>query len=141
MIKKGTYPIISVHIELFRSNKSPSTKLTQIGCVVPGLKQSKFFKAIKPRGLEKYLDTYKLGGDLLQALHMTREDDGSFQFRSQFEIVEDAQKIVCVEESEALEGFLNFLENFPNCVILGVDEDSISIIVKKLKEANKVKFR
>jgi len=141
MIQKGMYPIISVHIEISRSNKSPSTKLTQIGCIASGLKDAKFFKAIKPSGLEKYLDSYKLGGDLLQALHMTREDDGTFLFRSQFEIVEDGQKIVCVEESEALKGFLDFIENFPNCVLLGVDEDTVSIIVKKLKEVNKEKFR
>jgi len=141
ILKDGTYHIVSVHIEQFRSNKSPSTKLTQIGCVVSGSKPSSFFRAIKPRGLEKFLDSKKLSGDLLQALHMTREEDGKFLFRSQFEIVQENNKIVCVEESEALKGLLDFLEDFPNCIILGVDEDSISILVEKLRDANKDRFR
>merc|ERR1719427_1248356 len=141
MLKKGTYPIISVHVELFRSNRSPSTKLTQIGCVVSNWNESSFFLPIKPFGLEKYLDNYKLGGDLLQALHMTKEDDGIYLFRSQFEIVDEDKKIICVEEKEALKCFLSFLENFPKCVILGVDEDSVSILVKKLKGVNKEKVK
>ena len=36
-------------------------------------------------GIEDYLNNYKLGGDLLQALHMTSEEDGTFLFRSRFE--------------------------------------------------------
>jgi hypothetical protein len=138
-LKEGDYPIVSIHIELFRSNKSTSTKLTQLSCFVYG--SDSFFRGIKPRGLKKYLDNYKVGGDLLKALHMTREDDGTFLYRSQFEIVEDENKILCVDEGEALMEFLVFLEDFPRCVILGVDEESVSILVKKLKEVNKKKVK
>ena len=100
MLKAGTYPIVSTHIELFRSNKSHSSKLTQVSCLVSGLDSgsASFFRAIKPWGLENYLDNYKLGGDLLKALHMTREEDGKFLYRSQFETVEEDDKIVCFEE-------------------------------------------
>ena len=63
-------------------------------------------RAIKPHGLEKYIDTYKLGGDLLKALHMTKENDGTFQFRSQFEIIDEKRKILCVDEGKALEDML-----------------------------------
>ena len=95
MLKVGTYPLVSTHIELFRSNKSP-----QVSCLVSGLDSgsASFFRAIKPWGLENYLDNYKLGGDLLKALHMTREEDGKFLYRSQFETVEEDDKIVCFEE-------------------------------------------
>ena len=41
-----------------------------------------------PPDLTKYLESYKLGGDLLLHLNMTREDDGdSFLFRRRFEVV------------------------------------------------------
>ena len=62
------YQLMFIHIETFRSNKSSSTLLTQIGCLSGS---SDFFCAIKPYGLSKYLDSYKLGGDLLRALNMT----------------------------------------------------------------------
>eukprot|EP00092_Neocalanus_flemingeri_P006012 GFUD01006478.1.p1 GENE.GFUD01006478.1~~GFUD01006478.1.p1 ORF type:complete len:613 (-),score=116.47 GFUD01006478.1:6-1694(-) len=138
MVKAGNYPVVSTHIELFRSNKSPSNKLTQVSCCVSGYA---FFRAIKPRGLESYLDNYKLGGDLLKALNMTREDDGTFLYRCQFEIVDDDDKIFFVDERKALKELLDFLQNFPGCVILGVDEDSVAILVKKLKEVNRDKFK
>ena len=48
-------------------------KLTQIGCVSSISDADSFFRIIKPSGIEDYLDNYKLGGDLLQALNMTRE--------------------------------------------------------------------
>ena len=141
MLKEGTYSIVFVHIEVFRSNKSSSTKLTQIGCITWNSDSKQFFRAIKPRGLEKYVDTYKLGGDLLKALHMTKENDGIFQFRSQFEIIEEGRKIVCVDEGKALKDLLMFLQNFQNCILVGIDEDSISILVKKLKDLNRDKFK
>ena len=80
-----------------------------------------------------YLDHYKLGGDLLQALHMTREDDGTWLFRSRFEVIKEAEKIVCHQESEAIASLLDFLLNYPNCIVVGVDEDTVAILVKKLK--------
>jgi len=130
-LEPGKYNIVVVHIELFRSRKQSSTSLTQIGCAVPGSDDS-FFRSIKPSGLEKYLDCYKLGGDLLQALHMTREDDGTFLFRKQFENVGKCNKIVCVEESEAISSLIIYLKRYPNCVILSVDEDTVAILTKKL---------
>jgi len=132
-LNAGKYTIVSIHIELFRSSKFSFSKITQIGCVVEGVTPVWFFKAVKPHGIEEYLDHYKLGGDLLQALHMTREDDGTFLFRSRFEAIEESKKVVCVEEREALENLLDFLETYTNCVIVGVDEDTIAILVKKLK--------
>ena len=124
--------LIFVHIETFHSSKSSSTHLTQIGCCSD---TSDFFCAIEPPVLTKYLDRYKLGGDLLKALHMTREEDGTFQFRSQFEIVTDQRKkIVCVSEKEAIMNFQEFLEGFENCFVVAIDEETLSILFEKVKD-------
>ena len=82
------------------------------------------------------LNSYKLSGDLLKALHVSREDGGIFQFRSQFEIIEENEKIFCVDEKRALKDFLYFLDRYPNSILIGVDENSISVLVRKLKYLN-----
>ena len=133
------YQLMFIHIETFWSNKSSSTLLTQIGCYSGS---SEFFCAIKPSGLSKYLDSYKLGGDLLRALHMTREGDGTFQFRSQFEIVTDPSKIIlCVSEKETIKRLLEFLEGFSNHILVAVDEDTLSILLKKMKDYGREKYK
>lgn len=139
-LKAGNYTIVCVHIEIFRASSKSLSKLTQIGCLVMGSESCLFFEAIRPGGIEKYLDRYKLGGDLLQALHMTREDDGTFLFRSRFEAIKETVKIVCTEERQALENMLEFLQNYPKCIPVGVDEDTISILVKKLKSVYREKL-
>jgi len=131
----GKYNIISVHVELLRSSQNLSTSLTQIGCEAFGSDDS-FFRSIKPSCLEEYLDCYKLGGDLLQAVHMTREEDGTFLFRERFEDVEKSNKVVCVEESEALGSLRAYLQKYPNCVILGVDQETLAILAEKIGFAN-----
>ena len=72
--------------------------------------------------------------------HITREDDGAFLFRSRFEVINDDNKIVCIEEIEALESCLDFLQNFPNCIVVGVDEETVAILARKLKCVNREKF-
>ena len=139
-LEPGKYTIVSVHIELFRTSKQSSSTLTQIGCVVYGSDDC-FFRSVKPSGIEEYLDCYKLGGDLLQALHMTREEDGTFLFKKQFEDVEKCDKIVCAEESEAISSLFRYLEKYPNCVILGVDEDTVATLAKKLGKTELKKMK
>ena len=131
-LESGKFNIVSVHMELFRSNKHSWINLTQIGCVVHGSDDS-FFRSIKPSGLEEYLDCYKLGGDLLQALHMTREEDRTFLFRTRFESVKMSNKVVCVNECDALRSFVSYLSKYPNCVIIGVDEDTLAILKDKIR--------
>ena len=68
-------------------------------------------------------------------LHMTREEDGTFQFRSQFEILTDqCKRIVCVSEKEAIKRFLKFVKDYSNPIFVAVDEDTLSILFKKVKE-------
>ena len=136
MLEEGTYSVICIQIELFRSSKSGSMELTQIGAIAWQRGSEEFFQAINIPGLHHYLDEYKLGGDILKALHMSREDGGIFQFRSQFEIVEENEKIFCVDEKRALKDFLYFLDRYPNSILIGVDENSISVLVRKLKYLN-----
>ena len=94
------------------------------------------FRAVVPPGLDKYLDNCRLSGDLLQALHMTREEEGSsFLYRRQYEqVIQRTERTVCVSESQALEDCILFLEKLGSDVILvGVDEDTLAVLIAKLK--------
>ena len=139
-LNAGRYSIVSVHLELFRSRfgKHCSTKLTQIGCVASD--GDCFFRSIKPSGIEDYLNNYKLGGDLLQALHMTCED-GTFLFRTRFETTEKSDNYACVEEDATLSCLLEFLQKYPNCIIVGVDEDTVAILKKRLRRVDREKVK
>ena len=73
-----------------------------------------------PPVLAEYLDNFKLGGDLMQSLTMTRdpEDKNTFLFRPTV-LVEDVPRVVCVPEKEALCSFLKFLEDLgPNIILV-----------------------
>jgi hypothetical protein len=77
------------HLETLRSSVSPTLNLTQLAAVTCIKERKSMFRPILPSGrvvtlpvtfsyatllclgLTKYLNSYKLGGDLLQALNMT----------------------------------------------------------------------
>ena len=72
-------------------------------------------------------------GDLLQALHMTREDDKNktFLFRKQFDV--SAKNVdVCVSDRRALAEFVDFFNSKP-CLLIGTDEEAVSVLVNKIK--------
>ena len=101
---------------------------------VPG---KPFFDAVKPSGCNKILDHYKLHGDLLHAFHMTREDDKkTYVFRRQFDVT--AKKEVCRSVYNVLEDFLDFL-NKP-CVLVGTEEQTVPILINKMKKLLPAKF-
>ena len=135
------YSLVSCHIETLRSSHSSTVHITQLGCVcfpfnLHSMTESSMFRAVVPPGLDKYLDNYRLSGDLLQALHMTREEDGSsFLYRRQYEqVIKRKERTVCVSESQALEDCILFLEKLGLDVILvGVDEDTLAVLIAKLK--------
>ena len=80
-----SYSQVFCHLETIASSFSPSLHLTQLAATTA---EGHLFRPILPPNLTKYLDTYKLGGDLLLNLNMTREDDGdTFLFRRRFEVV------------------------------------------------------
>ena len=81
-----------------RASSAPICYLSQ---VLISVSLSPYFVLRAPSGIEDYLNNYKLGGDLLQALHMTCED-GTFLFRTRFETTEKSDNDACVEEDAAL---------------------------------------
>ena len=73
-----------------------------------------------PPVLAEYLDNFKLGGDLMQALTMTRdlEDKNTFLFRPTV-LVEEVPRVVSIPEKEALCSFLKYLEDIgPNIILV-----------------------
>ena len=123
------------HLETLSSSLWPSTcHLTQLAATTS---QGDLFRPILPPDLTKYLDNYRLGGDLLLNLHMTREDDrDSFLFRRRFEAVpvqvlgrlvrlvlhclvqHERERLQCVSEEEALLDLFTFLETAGLNIIL-----------------------
>ena len=76
------YRTVACHIETLHSSNSSTVHITQLGCSCfpsnPDTETtSSLFRAGLVPGLNKYLDTCRLSGNLLQALHITREDDGT----------------------------------------------------------------
>ena len=83
-------------------------------------RHSPVFLPMVPTVLAEYLDNYRLGGDLMQALTMTRdlEDKNTVLFRPTV-LVKEVPRVTCVPEKEALCSFLKFLENLgPNIILV-----------------------
>ena len=111
--------LVFCHLEFMRSSSSPDLHLTQLAAVSPD-HHTPVFLPVAPPVLPEYLDNYKLGGDLMQVLTMTRdqEDKNTFLFRPTV-LVEEVQRVVCVPEKEALRSFLNFLDGLgPNIILV-----------------------
>ena len=112
--------LVFCHLEFLRSSYSPNLHLTQLAAVSMD-HHSPVFLPIVPPVLAEYLDNYRLGGDLMQALTMTRdlEDKNTFLFRPTV-LVKEVPRVTCVPEKEALCSFLKFLENLgPNIILVG----------------------
>ena len=100
---------IFVHIEKYTSTSSSKSKvhLSQVAATAVTKKEflkgslgrdsfdgSNFFIPVKPSdSFAKILDTHKWSGDVLQALHIAKEDNGDFFFRKQIEVT--SKKIQC----------------------------------------------
>jgi len=140
--KNKTFKMVFCHLEFLRSTSSPALHLTQLAAYpYPSAPDHlSVFLPIVPPVLAEYLDHYKVGGDLMQTLTMTREGRDTFLFRPPI-LVEEVQRVVCVPESAALCTFLDFLEMIgPNIILVGLDEDSVGVLMQKLKEANRARF-
>ena len=112
--------LVFCHLEFLRSSSSPDLHLTQLAAVATD-HHPPVFLPVAPPVLAEYLDDYKVGGDLMQALTMTRdsEDKNTFLFRPAV-LVEDVPRVVCATEKEALCSFLKFLEDHGPKMILVV---------------------
>ena len=117
--KTKSSKLVFCHLEYLRSKSSPNVHLTQLAAVSIGHHPPVFLPVVPPV-LAEYLENFKLGGDLMQALTMTRdlEDKNTFLFRPTV-LVEEVPRVVCVPEKEALCSFLKFLEDLgPNIILV-----------------------
>ena len=115
-----TFKMVFCHLEFLRSSSSPDLHLTQLAAFpFPAAPDHlSVFLPVVPPVLAEYLDHYKVGGDLMQTLTMTREGRDTFLFRPPI-LVEEVQRVVCVPENEALRTFLDFLEMIgPNIILV-----------------------
>ena len=140
-----SYTLVCCHLESLSSSLSPALHLSQLGASswppAPST-ETVFFRPVLPEGLPDYIDNYKLGGDLLLNLNMTREDDGNFQFRRRFEVVPTKEAVMCGTEEAALRDLLSFLESRgSNIVVVCMDEDTVTVLLRKLREVDSQKCR
>ena len=133
--------LVCVHLDLLtvRVGGDPRSQdqsgISQVGCttaLTAGPART-LFRPIKPGGLQYYLENYKMEGDLLKALHVTQEEEGKFQFRAEFEIKrKEKNKIYCSTEEEATEDVRNYLKQFNNIVLFGIDRETLETFLKKV---------
>ena len=97
MMEDKDYALVYCHLELLRSSTSPTLHLTQLAATSPS---STFFRPILPPVLAHYLDHYQIGGELLKALNMVREEATTFLFRPPV-LVEQVERVECVREDTA----------------------------------------
>ena len=115
-----TFKMVFCHLEFLRSSSSPALHLTQLAAYAfPAAPDHlSVFLPVVPPVLAEYLDHYKVGGDLMQTLTMTREGRDTFLFRPPI-LVKEVQRVLCVPESSALCTFLDFLELIgPNIILV-----------------------
>ena len=126
--------LVFCHLEFLRCTSSPDLHLTQLAAVSTDHDLPVFLPVVPPV-LPQYLENFKVGGDLMKTLTMTRdpEDKNTFLFRPTV-LVEEVQHVVCLTESAALHTFLDYLEEIgPNVILVGLDEDTLGVLMQKLK--------
>ena len=121
--KEKSSKLVFCHLEFLRSTSSPDLHLTQLAAGSTDHHPPVFLPVVPPV-LAEYLEDYKLSGDLMQALTMTRdlEDKNTFLFRPTV-LVEEVPRVVCVPEKEALCSFLKYFEDIGPNIILVVKLD------------------
>ena len=56
-------------------------------------------------------------------------------------LVEEVERVECLSEEEAISNFFTFLNSVgPNVVLVGLDEDTVGVLVQKLKAKDKAEF-
>ena len=57
-------------------------------------------------------------------------------------LVAEVDRVECISEEAALDAFFAFLKSVgPNVVLVGMDEDTVGVLVKKLKAKDRAEFR
>ena len=136
-----TCKLIFCHLELLSHSSSPTIHLTQLAAS-NSTGFCNIFLPVLPPVVTSLLDGYR-GGNLMDALKITREDKNTFRFCGEISLFECTDPVgpKCIQEEEALELFFKFLELAgPNVVLVGLDEDTIGVLLKKLESHNTTKF-
>jgi len=133
----ASYNFVFLEIETLRASNSSGKQITQIGCCstlnIPDAIDEKFFTVIEPSKLNHYLDNFQIAGDLLQFLHLQRNESGQFEYRKQFEIVEEGVEIPrCITEKEALQSLARFL-NWSKFIIISIKKETIGLVIERMK--------
>ena len=64
----------------------------------------------------------------------------SFLFRPTV-LVKQVERGECLTEEAAIDAFFHFLKTVgPNVVLVGIDEETVGVLVQKLKARDKAKF-
>merc|ERR1719319_690345 len=131
------YHFVFIEIETMLASNSQSKGITQVGgfkAWLMGKNDADFFSVIEPKNLNYYLENYKMGGDLLQTLNIQKNYLGEFEFRKQFEIIEEGREVKkCINEETAMEALSSFLQCVDNCVIISLNEDNIELLMTRMK--------
>ena len=114
------------HMELLHSSTSTTVHLTQLAATNT-TNFANIFLPILPSLLPDLLDRYRVG-NLIEVMKVLKEDRQTFLFR-EHALVSETKRLECVQE---LAG--------PNVVLVGVDEDSIGVLLQKLKSQDAKKF-
>ena len=69
---------------------------------------------------------------------MTKEDNGEYLFRKQFETT--SKKVLCRSEIAALSKFCKYIRSQQPVYIIGSDRDNVRILISKCREVCKEKF-
>ena len=130
--------IVAIHLERVRLRQ---VQTTQIGCAVLGSDQT-FFRAIQPAGLQAYLASHTMDGDVLAALHLNRLAGGEFEFRDAVELAgPDGRRVKCVTEEEAIQDLQTFLGGFQNLTLMAIDEETVKEVLAILEPSTVKKFQ
>ena len=145
--------MVFVHLEYLHFSSSPGLHLTQLAVVSPG--HEAVFSPVLPSVLPDILDNYKVDGDLMRALSLTRKDN-TFQFGSCV-LLENVSRIACVSETKGLQKFIEHLESVgPNVILVhsklnfhmlysigpfkvGLDEATLGVLMQKLVGEDRVR--
>ena len=78
---------------------------------------------------------------LKHILTSREESTSTFLFRPTV-LVAQVDRVECISEEAALDAFFSFLKSVgPNVVLVGMDEDTVGVLVKKLKAKDRAEFR
>ena len=68
------------------------------------------------------------------------ESTSTFLFRPTV-LVSEVERVECVSEEAAISAFFAFLKFVgPNVVLVGLDEDTVGVLIQKLKTKDKAEF-